>query len=116
MSILKQLREESGMTQNEVATFMGVTRNTVQNWESNYVFRNKDDLHALLDLYKADSAQRALALTLAYGDKRSEPYEFAILANEAIAAYSQIRQALIDAITNLDNVHSELLKRLSDVD
>lgn len=96
------------MTQEEVAQKIGVTRNTVQNWESTYTFRNKKDLHLLMDLYNANPTQRAMVLTLAYGDAKTEAYDFAVLANEAIDAYEQVREALINALDSL-HVNATLL-------
>lgn len=50
-SILQALRKNAGKTQDQVAEYMDVATNTIQNWESNPSQMKDEQLHKLLDLY-----------------------------------------------------------------
>lgn len=68
-NLLKQLRDEMGLTQEAVAIKLGVTPNTVQNWERLFKFKRPEDLHALLDVYGVSDATRNLVVMDVYGRK-----------------------------------------------
>ena len=55
--ILKSLRETASMTQEAVADTLGISVNTLQNWER-YDSLTKESLHNLMDLYGLDQQQR----------------------------------------------------------
>ena len=73
-TLIKRIRETSGMTQEQVAEAMGVSVNTVQNWERFNLFKNKDMLHDLLDLYKVDDVLRTRAVLEAFGRSENRDY------------------------------------------
>lgn len=56
-STLQTLRNRTGLTQEQVAEKMGVSTNTIQNWEGTGNIK-KDQLHQLLDLYRVDRDTR----------------------------------------------------------
>ena len=70
-NILKKLREESGMTQETVAYELGVTVNTIQNWERTGKI-TKESLHGLLDLYGVDQMMRNRVVLSIFGDNCTE--------------------------------------------
>ena len=56
-SILKSLREEAGLTQEQVANLADVSVNSIQNWERSEKIQS-DSLHLLLDIYNVDKPTR----------------------------------------------------------
>lgn len=48
---LKALRVNSGLTQNEAAHKIGVSRPTLKNWECNYTFPNMKQLARICEVY-----------------------------------------------------------------
>lgn len=48
---LKALRVNAELTQEEAAKKMGVTRETIQNWEAHRTFPNINSLNKLCDIY-----------------------------------------------------------------
>ena len=57
-SILQALRKNAGKTQDQVAEYMDVTTNTIQNWESNPSQMKEKQLCKLLDFYHATQKER----------------------------------------------------------
>lgn len=51
---LQGLRNDTKLTQEQVAEKMDVSVNTIQNWEHGRAAISKKNLHKLLDLYKVD--------------------------------------------------------------
>lgn len=51
---LQELRNDTKLTQEQVAEKMDVSVNTIQNWEHGRAAISKKNLHKLLDLYKVD--------------------------------------------------------------
>lgn len=52
--ILKTLREEKGMTQDELAAAIGVTKQAVSHYERGTRYPRRDQLEALADLFNVD--------------------------------------------------------------
>ena len=69
-NILKQLREEANLTQETVADQLGVSVNTVQNWERTGKI-TKESLHDLLDIYEIDHLTRNRVVLSVFGDNRT---------------------------------------------
>lgn len=101
MFILKALRKKAGLKQEEVAELMGVTPNTVSNWEVSGKFRSSADMHKLLDIYHASQRERAIILQLCYGDERSEEYVAVASILETVRAINQAKAALRAAYNTL---------------
>lgn len=53
-SILKELREEKGMNQEELAKALGVTRQTISNYENNKRVPNKEMFEIIADFFNVD--------------------------------------------------------------
>ena len=70
-NILKKLREEARLTQEIVADELGVTVNTIQNWERTGKMA-KESLHGLLDLYGVDQMMRNRVVLSIFGDNCTE--------------------------------------------
>lgn len=68
-NILKSLRLQAGLTQEQVAELVDVTTNTVQNWERNYKFSTSEQLHKLLDIYNVDEITRLKVILAVYSRK-----------------------------------------------
>lgn len=68
-NFFKKLREAKGLTQEEVAHLMGVSVNTVQNWERSKSFKTTKLLHDLLDLYGVSDVTRSSIILDVYGRK-----------------------------------------------
>ena len=68
-NILKSLRLQAGLTQEQVAELIDVTTNTVQNWERNYKFASSEQLHKLLDIYNVDEITRLKVILAVYSRK-----------------------------------------------
>ncbi len=115
MFILKALRKKAGLKQEEVAELMGVTPNTVSNWETLGKFKKSADLHKLLELYQASQKERAIVLQLVYGDEKSNEYTAASLIDEAAEASNLALTAVREALNILTKVYhdSTLLKELT---
>lgn len=99
--MLKELRLRARLTQEEVAELMGVTPNTVSDWEITRKFKTSDDMHKLLDIYHAGQLERAIVLQLCYGDSRSEEYFTAAMITETVRAMNHSRAALREALNKL---------------
>ena len=69
-NLLKQLREEANLTQETVADQLGVSVNTIQNWERTGKI-TKESLHDLLDVYGTDHLTRNRVVLSIFGDTRS---------------------------------------------
>ena len=69
-NILKQLREEANLTQETVADNLGVSVNTIQNWERTGKIA-KESLHDLMDLYGADQLTRNRVVLAVFGDNQA---------------------------------------------
>ena len=69
-NLLKQLREEANITQESVANSLGVSVNTIQNWERTGKIA-KEQLHDLLDLYGVDHLKRNRVVLSVFGDTRA---------------------------------------------
>lgn len=69
-NILKQLRDEASLTQESVANSLGVSVNTIQNWERTGKI-SKEQLHDLLDLYGTDHLTRNRVVLSVFGDTRT---------------------------------------------
>ena len=52
--ILKELREEKGMNQQELAIALDVTRQTISNYENNKRIPNKEMLEVIADFFNVD--------------------------------------------------------------
>ena len=115
MFILKALRKKVRLKQEEVAELMGVTPNTVSNWETLGKFKKSADLHKLLELYQASQKERAIVLQLVYGDEKSNEYTAASLIDEAAEASNLALTAVREALNILTKVYhdSALLKELT---
>lgn len=68
--ILKSLRETASMTQEAVADNLGISVNTLQNWER-YDSLTKESLHNLMDLYGLDQQQRNNVVLEIFGKPHS---------------------------------------------
>lgn len=66
-NLLKQLREEANFTQETVADKLGVSVNTIQNWERTSKLA-KESLHELLDFYGVDKMTRNRVVLAIFGD------------------------------------------------
>ena len=73
-SILKMLRERAGLSQDQVATLLGVSTVSIQNWELGQRMRYPQILSDLLDLYEANEMERIYALISMYGDEQDKVY------------------------------------------
>lgn len=65
--ILKELRQQAGYTQQQVADKMFICINTVKNWERRPSFRYVEDLHKLLSLYGVPDDEQAEIILMIYG-------------------------------------------------
>lgn len=70
-SILKSLREEAGLTQEQVANLVDVSVNSIQNWERSEKLQ-PDSLHLLLDIYNVDKPTRE-RIVLEFFGRHEEP-------------------------------------------
>ena len=99
--MLKDLRLRAKFTQEEVAELMGVTTNTVYNWETYGKFKASADMHKLLDIYQASQTERYLVLQLCYGDRTKDEYITAVSIVNTAKAINHAKAALRDALDTL---------------
>lgn len=96
-NILKFLRLQAGLTQEQVAELVDVTTNTVQNWERNYKFSSSEQLHKLLDIYNVDEITRLKVILAVYSRKNDS---FHLVADSSYALLAD-KELLLQYYTNI---------------
>lgn len=96
-NILKSLRLQAGLTQEQVAELVDVTTNTVQNWERNYKFSSSEQLHKLLDIYNVDEITRLKVILAVYSRKNDS---FHLVADSSYALLAD-KELLLQYYTNI---------------
>lgn len=116
MNLLKEIRNVVGMTQEDVADKLGVTVNTVQNWERFSRFGSPEKLNELLDLYGVNGDLRKDIIFSVYGRNGSKEnlrqinYDMLMSAVDVLNSEKDVNyytffpvDAIITALTVLEN-------------
>lgn len=102
-NILKCLRLQAGLTQEQVAELINVTTNTVQNWERNYKFASSEQLHKLLDLYNVDEITRLKVILAVYSRKNDSLHLVVDSSSDFLADKELSLQYYTNILSALEN-------------
>ena len=102
-NILKSLRLQAGLTQEQVAELVDVTTNTVQNWERNYKFSTSEQLHKLLDIYNVDEITRLKVILAVYSRKNDSLHLIVDSSYDLFADKELLLQYYTNILSALEN-------------
>lgn len=99
---IKKIREEKGLTQEQVANFVGKSKNVVSNWENGLNRPDADTIELLLALFEVD------ANTLFdWNDKTNKQKDVEIIK-------SKIESSIKEVLPDLNSLSSEDVQLISE--
>ena len=106
---LKELREKSGLTADEVGAKIGKSGKTVNAWEHNRGQPDAEILIALCDIYKVDDILYEFREIKKYIGKQDNNFDLSPHEKELIIAYRQktSMQEAVDKLLGIDEVQAK---------
>lgn len=96
--ILRRLRKERGMSQNDVCKALGISQQRLSSWENNKVMPASDVLLDLMDLYEVDDILKEFGFHKEYDSIKPTKNELKLIYN-----YRKLPDKLADLHSRLIN-------------